>query len=720
MRSCLTADLGDGKSIAEFLPRPPRCRCDHLSRTFSARRNLGPLPYLYHDSPLNTAFAVLTTVMTRPCAFASPQDGAARFYKAFYRWSKHTRASIHQDRPRRYVQPATSHNHIIHRTPGDWKPESFLRCSSGTRTVRKYASSAAAEVAQPHRRTETVWVDALFDRITVHQKDGIQEESLCTIYEGGADEHPDGRTDQKPILLWGTEDSIARAKELVETALGELRVCEEVHDATGHSNLGEGQDSYQSPLHLTKHDTDALPNDMLDDSQASEQAHGISSHSSYEGRQPIPEESIVFSPFDQWHASQPSEEAQGIESTKDFVPRSARDSGRGGGNRIDSPVRSRPSGKKGNLQSRTGEASSHENTGPQYEEVTIFIPRKAWKSIRGEDDRFLDSLKEEYNIASFDIEDNDSTSRLRVRGTKRAIDSVSEIIEQKIELIAEGVQKVDADVFMRKTGAQPDRTDRFKTAMRCMPHPVTLITTSDNPGNVPAVPFSHLKKKLIQRDPTKLSQIQRLRAISDTDRGVTVNSLTAVTVDPPALTFNIKTPSRTLDAMRSNGFINVHILANNSIGAAIADAFTKPHDQPAESFLRLMATQPRVSFGRMTHGELALNGPGVIAVLRCKLLQSHSMTVGDHVVLLAEVMTVFFTTQRDAVSDPSSGDESVSLAYAHRKFRRHGGAIEFRSTDQVDKWFSKGLGVQKKPQAEEAAAVEPLVEESADPEDPYG
>ena len=114
--------------------------------------------------------------------------------------------------------------------------------------------------------------------------------------------------------------------------------------------------------------------------------------------------------------------------------------------------------------------------------------------------------------------------------------------------------------------------------------------------------------------------------------GIAVSSLSTVTLDPPTVSFNVRCPSRTLDAIRAaDGRFRVHFLDSEPHGAAIADLFTKGNDQQAFQ-KRLQATKitlPTSPFPPRILDE------AVVAALECRV--SREFTVADHVIVVAKV-----------------------------------------------------------------------------------
>ncbi|OQO01672.1 hypothetical protein B0A48_12709 [Cryoendolithus antarcticus] len=185
-----------------------------------------------------------------------------------------------------------------------------------------------------------------------------------------------------------------------------------------------------------------------------------------------------------------------------------------------------------------------------------------------------------------------------------------------------------------------------KQLMRKLTHPVAVMTTrkSDSQGNVDD--YSHL-------------------------RGVTVSSFNTVTMHPrPLISFNLKTPSRTWDAMQQTQKTCIHILAANPAGAAIAHAFTVAHQNAHEPFVQLRKQGVQVfvhAKSRRRPPELTQRG-AVIARIRVDLMLEKSVTLGDHVIVVGEVT---------GVHEMSSfiGLDERALAYSQQGYRELGKVV---------------------------------------------
>ncbi|KAK2590316.1 hypothetical protein QQS21_012010 [Conoideocrella luteorostrata] len=152
-------------------------------------------------------------------------------------------------------------------------------------------------------------------------------------------------------------------------------------------------------------------------------------------------------------------------------------------------------------------------------------------------------------------------------------------------------------------------------------------------------------------------------------RAMTMSSFTSLTLSPtPLVSFNIATPSRTLDAISASQEFNIHILAGDASGAAVADHFTKGNmdgmfDNIEGATCMMDPSKDRASPPMIT-------GQGVLRVLRCRLLKDEAMggliRVKDHVIVVGEVVEIIPVTKL----------KGFGLAYADRKYRQVGGVIE--------------------------------------------
>jgi flavin reductase (DIM6/NTAB) family NADH-FMN oxidoreductase RutF len=138
--------------------------------------------------------------------------------------------------------------------------------------------------------------------------------------------------------------------------------------------------------------------------------------------------------------------------------------------------------------------------------------------------------------------------------------------------------------------------------------------------------------------------------------GVAVSSLSTVTLDPPTISFNIKQPSKTLDAIRAaNGRFRVYFPAADRGGAAIVELFCRGNHPDAYK-LRTKELKIYVP-GYGSHAEStrdsASRAPQIFsdsvrAALECSL--THELSVADHVILVAKV---------DSLESKALGDRTI-------------------------------------------------------------
>ncbi|KAG9662424.1 hypothetical protein KCU64_g1967, partial [Aureobasidium melanogenum] len=181
--------------------------------------------------------------------------------------------------------------------------------------------------------------------------------------------------------------------------------------------------------------------------------------------------------------------------------------------------------------------------------------------------------------------------------------------------------------------------DKYKATMRCVPSSVVVLTTSVS---------------------SSTSDIDSLR-------GMTVSSLTSVTLEPePIISFSIRGPSRTLDCITAGQPFAVNFLSGYPVGAQIADIFSKPHERPSQPFHAVQDLNLAKIY--LQDGDSAppnIGGKHVPARFTCELLPGKSLEIGDHTVIFARVTNVW--TSRS----PQSGKVTF-LAYAQAGYRTLG------------------------------------------------
>ncbi|EXK43934.1 hypothetical protein FOMG_02810 [Fusarium oxysporum f. sp. melonis 26406] len=174
--------------------------------------------------------------------------------------------------------------------------------------------------------------------------------------------------------------------------------------------------------------------------------------------------------------------------------------------------------------------------------------------------------------------------------------------------------------------------EQLRSIMRLLPHSV-VVCTSNQPGDGP--------------------------------RAMTMSSFTSLTLAPtPLVTFNIATPSRTLDAIRASGGFNVHVLSGDERGANVASHFTKGN-VGGNAFKGL-------AYSQEDDEAPVLREDGVMFALRCRVLKDAPegglLRVRDHVIVVGEVVEMVRVGEEE--------DEEFGLVYADRRYREVGVVLE--------------------------------------------
>jgi flavin reductase (DIM6/NTAB) family NADH-FMN oxidoreductase RutF len=167
---------------------------------------------------------------------------------------------------------------------------------------------------------------------------------------------------------------------------------------------------------------------------------------------------------------------------------------------------------------------------------------------------------------------------------------------------------------------------------------------------------------------------------------MTLSSFTTLSLtQSPIVTFNIRAPSRTLDALKHTRHFLIHVLSATKRGANVADAFTKGAGADAFKSVHFRHDQAHVKqrLAEKQRGEEQTVLPviissGVMRVLRCEVLggregeQEGFVKAGDHVLVLAKVHQIL---PRAHPRIPYNGGERcAALSYAYGKYRRLGSA----------------------------------------------
>ncbi|KAF2838529.1 hypothetical protein M501DRAFT_813569 [Patellaria atrata CBS 101060] len=152
--------------------------------------------------------------------------------------------------------------------------------------------------------------------------------------------------------------------------------------------------------------------------------------------------------------------------------------------------------------------------------------------------------------------------------------------------------------------------------MRNIPHPVVVVAATG------VDPLNH-ERQIVQ--------------------AMTVSSFTTVSLSPHAIiSFNVKRPSRTLDAIlsREAKAFQVKVLSDTPAGAQIADLMVRGTATAAVQDLKASGFEFNLD---PPHGEesvLTLKGPGIWGELSCNTLVHKCISVADHVIVVAVVRKI--------------------------------------------------------------------------------
>lgn len=182
-----------------------------------------------------------------------------------------------------------------------------------------------------------------------------------------------------------------------------------------------------------------------------------------------------------------------------------------------------------------------------------------------------------------------------------------------------------------------------RQVMRIVPYPVVLITSmAKSTDGKPQVTYS-----------------ERKLPFSSSFRGMSVSSFNTVCLEPaPIISFNIRQPSKTYEALLHRRDFTIHILNDSLSGATLADAFTR--GQSEQTFERLESLGYSWTYTPTENIGPVFTGQAIKATLTCQLFDER-LDVGDHAVVFARVTKV---------SDIGSLDSSEgSLIYSNQRYR---------------------------------------------------
>ncbi|MCJ1271356.1 hypothetical protein MMC22_011256 [Lobaria immixta] len=153
--------------------------------------------------------------------------------------------------------------------------------------------------------------------------------------------------------------------------------------------------------------------------------------------------------------------------------------------------------------------------------------------------------------------------------------------------------------------------------MRLAPDSLTIILSQ-------SLTTSH-KSSLLQD-----SELDRMASPRPQPTGLLVSSFNTVTINPtPFVSFNIKLPSRTHSAILASGSFT----ASGINSAALARKFLIPSEQKKSHFIKAL------TFTTTEGGRWLNAGQGGVWWMRCNWVREKSVQVGDHAIMVGEVVS---------------------------------------------------------------------------------
>ena len=120
---------------------------------------------------------------------------------------------------------------------------------------------------------------------------------------------------------------------------------------------------------------------------------------------------------------------------------------------------------------------------------------------------------------------------------------------------------------------------------------------------------------------------------------MTVSSINTVTLEPePVISFNIRRPSRSHNAIFVSGGFNVQFLTASVAGRCLGEAFSKGN--AIKGFQMLDRAGISWSYSSTGLNSPLIDGDGVLACVKCRLLANKCVDIGDHTVIIATIDSI--------------------------------------------------------------------------------
>lgn len=189
---------------------------------------------------------------------------------------------------------------------------------------------------------------------------------------------------------------------------------------------------------------------------------------------------------------------------------------------------------------------------------------------------------------------------------------------------------IEYEIYLMYEADAESIAENVRSLMRQIPHPLTVIVAQDPASASP---------------PT----------------GLLVSSFNTVTLHPtPYVSFNLKLPSSTYDAIKASKTFTASAVAD----VQLAKDFLL--DKKADRYVETM----RDNVCDRSHGMLK-PGRGAIWWMRCLWTEQRSQPVGDHMIVVAEVLDASYYAGLNGQDRPSE----KPLLYAAGKYRIAGQSV---------------------------------------------
>lgn len=154
---------------------------------------------------------------------------------------------------------------------------------------------------------------------------------------------------------------------------------------------------------------------------------------------------------------------------------------------------------------------------------------------------------------------------------------------------------------------------------------------------------------------------------------MTVSSINTVTLEPePVISFNIRRPSRSYDAIFQSSGFNVQFLTASIAGRYMGEAFSRGNAVKGFQMLDRAGISWSYSSAE-TNGPL-INGDGVLACLKCRLMAKKCVDIGDHTVMIATIESIS-PGPKQVENESTLFSGCPGVAYVMRDFKELGSSI---------------------------------------------